>query len=309
MESHLKANYEDAVQVAQQVNYNAVTPGYREAFPQDDPPFNSGNDLWSRTELSDAAKNVRDQELWAEAQLKVAEMEKQGTVDFEDETDKTNYTAEEYKKLVYNKHGDKYRPFKDSTMALSLPQDEVVDAKVSYAMDQLAEITQGIESLEKALYLYNDEIKRSEPIYYTANDRASKLWRKIKEYRIPLDNPELEDERTEILNYLLSENSIAVGERDAMGTLLTSLRDKAVKVRSGLDALQQQRRVIADSVGLEVPPPSQSPSAWVGDAGKWAGGGLAGAALAIGVILWLRTSAGPATRAGRRRDPVSIFTD
>ena len=67
MESNLVADYEAAVRDAKAVNYNSVPAGYRESFPNDDPPKNSDADMWSRTSLSDAAKAATVSRLWTEA--------------------------------------------------------------------------------------------------------------------------------------------------------------------------------------------------------------------------------------------------
>jgi len=308
MESNLVADYEAAVRDAKAVNYNSVTAGYRESFPNDDPPKNSDADMWSRTSLSDAAKAATVSRLWTEAELKVSEMSNQGTVEFKDETEKTNYIAEEYKILVSNKYGDTKRPFSDSTMALSLPEDTVVDPKLSYAMSQLGEITQGIESLEKSLYLYNEEIKTAEQIYYTSRDRASDLSSKIRQYRKELASDELNPSRKEILTWLESEETVAINERTASNNMLVGLRNKAANVRKGISALQQQRLLVANSVGMEIPTTTGSGDFWPNTA-RYSTGGLLGAAVALGAILYLRSPRSQSTRTGRRKDPVSIFTN
>jgi hypothetical protein len=101
---------------------------------------------------------------------------------------------------------------------------------------------------------------------------------------------------------------VAINERTASNDMLLGLRDKAAKVRKGVSALQQQRVIVANSVGMEIPTTNGSGDFWPNTA-RYSTGGLLGAAIALGAILYFRSPQSQSTRTGRRQDPVSIFTN
>ena len=318
-----QGDYEDAVVAAKNVDYNAAPANYRASFPIDDAVKNSAADIWSikqgKAPIEATVPNDNAlKKLYAEAEKDLLELEKKGTApDFENSTEKTDYVIALYKEKVARQEGALKRPFQESTMQLSLPSDNR-DAGIALAVSQLVEIDNGITSLEKALYKYNEEIKVAEQAYYKASTDYTNLTKQVAQYNKVLPVAELDEDRKEIKSYLESEATNALAEKEAMQALLNGrsgaepgLRYNARQVRTGIHALQNQRSVVEGTLGIDKDAIEERVAKARGT-GAAAGGtiGLVGGGMLVLGLVWLfRNQAPTGPRRGRRDEPISIFTD
>jgi hypothetical protein len=175
---------------------------------------------------------------------------------------------------------------------------------------------EGIASLEKALYQYNQLIKDSEQSYYSAISRYSALQKQAVQYAKVIGIPMLDAEREEIHAYLESEAAAALAEKQSMEALLaggpgtTGLRDKAKEVRGGIHALQKQRATVQGALGIDAEDVNAKVASARGT-GTAIGGTVgmgAGIVAALGLV-WLFRNQAPGTRRRPGDDPISIFTN
>lgn len=239
--------YQTGVEAARNVDLTSVPSSL--TWPTDALPLNDTSDLWSGE-----AENATDTDLY----IKV--IEKGGTI-------------EDYKRRFIGKHGPRVPPFKESTGQLSLSEDALA-VKYKEDLRQLAEITEALETLEKTLYAYNQQ---------------------IAEVEAQLNGNTTAQDRETLRDFLYGTNNTP------------GLRGRAMQVREAITALRRQRGYLTsnmDSFLKEAGEPN-----WKGYArGAAIGGGGMAAGLALGVFLvWNARRRLPGNRR-RSRDPIDIFS-